>query len=76
MVWIENGRAFAEASAVMNAANYLGGFWSQLAVLASFFPATILNRIYKIIAKYRRRLSRNEAVCQVPSPEERRRFVA
>jgi predicted DCC family thiol-disulfide oxidoreductase YuxK len=76
MVWIENGRAFAEASAVMNAANYLGGFWSQLAALASFFPASISNRIYKVISKYRRRLSRNETARPAPSPEERRRFLA
>lgn len=76
MVWIEDGHAFAESSAVIKAASYMGGWWSQLAALASFFPATILNRVYKIIAKYRRRLSSNGAVCRVPSPEERRRFLA
>jgi predicted DCC family thiol-disulfide oxidoreductase YuxK len=76
MVWIDNGRAFAESSAVIQAARYMGGWWSQLAVLGSFIPASVLNRIYKVISKYRRRLSRNETACPVPRPEERRRFVA
>lgn len=76
MLWIEDGRAFAESGAVIKAAGYMGGWWSRLAALGSLFPATVLNRIYKVIAKYRRRLSRNDGVCVIPSPEERRRFMA
>jgi predicted DCC family thiol-disulfide oxidoreductase YuxK len=76
MLWIEDGRAFAESGAVIKAAGYMGGWWSRLAAFASFLPASILNRIYKVISKYRRRLSSNVAACQVPSPEERRRFLA
>jgi len=76
MLWIEDGRAFAESNAVMKAAGYVGGWWSQLAVLASLFPPNILNRLYKIVARHRRRLSTNVAVCQLPSPEQRRRFLA
>ena len=76
MVWIENGRAFAESGAVIEAARYMGGWWSRLAAFASFIPASVLNRIYRVVSKYRRRLSRNDAVCQLPSPEERRRFLS
>jgi predicted DCC family thiol-disulfide oxidoreductase YuxK len=76
MLWIEDGRAFAESNAVMKAAGYVGGWWLQLAALASLFPPNILNRLYKIIARHRRRLSTNVAVCQLPSPEQRRRFLA
>lgn len=76
MLWIEDGRAFAESNAVMKAADYVGGWWSHLAALASLFPPNILNRLYKIIAKHRRRLSTNVAVCQLPSPEQRHRFLA
>jgi predicted DCC family thiol-disulfide oxidoreductase YuxK len=76
MLWIEDGRAFAESNAVMKAAGYVGGWWSQLAVLASLFPPNILNRLYKIIATHRRRFSTDVAVCQLPSPEQRRRFLA
>lgn len=76
MLWIEDGHAFAESRAVMKAAGYIGGWWSQLAVLASLFPSNLLDRMYRVIAKYRRRLSTNAGVCQLPSPEERRRFLA
>src|SRR3954467_10305263 len=31
MLWIEGGRAFAESNAVLKAADYVGGWWSQLA---------------------------------------------
>ena len=76
MLWIEDGHAFAQSAAVIKAASYVGGWWSRLAGLASLFPPKILNSIYKVIARHRRRLSTSVAVCQVPSPEERRRFLA
>lgn len=76
MLWIEDDRAFAESGAVIKAAGYMGGWWSRLAALGSFFSASVLNKIYKVIAKYRRRLSRNDGVCPILSPEERRRFLA
>lgn len=76
MLWVEGGCALAESDAVIKAANYIGGWWSRLALLASIFPPSIRNSIYKIIAKHRRRLSPSQAVCQLPSPEERRRFLA
>jgi predicted DCC family thiol-disulfide oxidoreductase YuxK len=75
MLWIEEGHAFAEASAVMKAANYLGGFWSLLAGLASIFPPFILNPLYRIIARHRRRLSSNPRVCPTLAPEQRHRFL-
>lgn len=76
MLWIENGRVFAESDAVIKAASYLGGWWSRFGGVASFLPSNTRNRLYKIIAKHRRRLSSNVAVCRLPSPEERRRFLA
>lgn len=76
MLWIEDGRAFTESGAVLKAAVYVGGWWSHLAGLASFLPLRILNGVYRIIAKYRRRLASNVGLCQLPSPEERRRFLA
>jgi len=76
MLWIEDGQAFAESGAVMKAAGYLGGWWRRLAALGSFCPSFILNGVYKFIAKNRRRLSSKAAVCQIPSPEQRKRFLA
>ena len=69
-------QVFAESGAVMKAAGYLGGWWRRIAVLASFCPSFILNGVYKLIAKYRRRLSSKETVCLVPSPDQLKRFLA
>jgi len=55
---------------------YLGGWWSRLAVVGSFCPSFILNGVYKLIAKNRRRLPSNAAVCLAPNPEQRNRFLA
>ena len=76
MLWIEGGQVFAESDAVIKAAGYLGGWWRRLAVLGSFCPSFILNGVYKFIAKNRRRLSSKASVCLVPSPEQRKRFLA
>jgi predicted DCC family thiol-disulfide oxidoreductase YuxK len=76
MLWIEGGRMFAKSGAVIKAAAYLGGWWSQLAVLGSFCPSFILNRVYEFIAKNRRQLSSEAPVCLAPSPEQRDRFLA
>ena len=75
MLWIEGGQAFAESGAVLKTAGYLGGWWSRLAVLASFCPRFLLNGAYKFIAQNRRRLSSTAVVCPVPNPEQRNRFV-
>ena len=76
MLWIEGGQAFAGSDAVMKAAGYLGGWWCRLTVLGSFCPSFILNGVYRFIAKNRRRLLSRAAVCPVPSPEQRNRFLA
>ena len=75
MLWIEGGEVFAKSGAVIKAAAYLGGWWSRLAVLGSFCPSFILNGVYKLIAKNRRRLASNVATCLVPNPEQRDRFL-
>jgi predicted DCC family thiol-disulfide oxidoreductase YuxK len=76
MLWIEDGQVFAESGAVIKAAGYLGGWWSRLAGLGSFCPSFILDGVYKFIAKNRRRLSPDAAVCLAPNPEQRNRFLA
>jgi predicted DCC family thiol-disulfide oxidoreductase YuxK len=76
MLWIEGGQVFAESAAVMKAAGYLGGWWRRLAVFGSFCPWFILDGVYKFIAKNRRRFPSKAAVCLVPSPEQRNRFLA
>ena len=76
MLWIEGGQVFAKSGAAIKAAAYLGGWWSRLAVVGSFCPSFILNGVYRYIAKNRRRLSSDAAVCLAPSPDQRNRFLA
>jgi predicted DCC family thiol-disulfide oxidoreductase YuxK len=76
MLWIEGGQVFAKSGAVIKAAAYLGGWWSRLAVLGSFCPSFILNRVYEFIAENRHQLSSKAAVCLAPRPEQRNRFLA
>jgi predicted DCC family thiol-disulfide oxidoreductase YuxK len=75
MLWIEGGQVFAKSGAVIKAAAYLGGWWSRLAVLGALCPSFILNGVYEFIAKNRRQLSSNTAVCLTPGPEQRNRFL-
>ena len=75
MLWLEGGQALVESGAVMKAAGYLGGWWRRLAVVGSFCPSYILNGVYKFLAKNRRRFS-SKAVCLIPTPEQRNRFLA
>jgi len=55
MLWIANGEAAIESSAVLNAARYLGGFWSVLASAGSLVPSALRNWGYRLIARNRRR---------------------
>jgi predicted DCC family thiol-disulfide oxidoreductase YuxK len=75
MLWIEAGQVFVKSGAVIKAAAYLGGWWSRLAVVGSFFPSFILNAVYEFVAKNRRQLSSNSDSCLAPSPEQRNRFL-
>lgn len=76
MLWIESGRVLTEAGAAIAAANYLGGWPSRLAALASLCPSFILNTLYRLIARNRHRLSSKKASCALLAPEQRNRFVA
>ncbi len=75
MLWVERGQVFAESGAVIKAAGYLGGGWSFLAAIGSLCPRFLLNAGYRFIARNRRRLSSGAAVCLVPRPEQRSRFL-
>jgi len=75
MLWIEHGQVFAQSSSVLKIADYLGGWWSGLGRIGSIVPAALLNRVYKLIARNRRRLSPGPEQCLVPTPAQRTRFL-
>ena len=75
MLWIEGDRVFAESASVIKTTGYLGGWWSRLGRVASLCPAPLLNLMYKVLAKSRRKLMRGSAKCAVPTPDQRSRFL-
>jgi predicted DCC family thiol-disulfide oxidoreductase YuxK len=76
MLWIADGKAAIESSAVLRSAGYLGGVWSALALLGGLIPATLRNWGYRLIARNRRRLSASAASCLVPTADQRARFLS
>jgi predicted DCC family thiol-disulfide oxidoreductase YuxK len=76
MLWIAGDEAATESSAVLRAANYLGGFWAALAAIGSIVPAALRNWAYRLIARNRRRLSLAATSCVVPTIEQRARFLS
>ena len=54
---------------------YLGGVWSALGVVGRLVPAFVRDRVYDSIAKHRHRLTRADASCILPTPEQRTRFI-
>lgn len=51
----------------------LGGFW-KIPGLLSFLPAFLYDWAYRLVARNRKRLF-SDAVCPLPSPSERNRFL-
>jgi predicted DCC family thiol-disulfide oxidoreductase YuxK len=76
MLWISDGEAAIESSAVLRAARYLGGVWSFFATIGALVPAPLRNWGYRLIARNRRRLSSGAASCLVPTADQRARFFS
>ena len=75
LLWIANGEAAIESSAVLDAAKYLGGIWAMLAAMGSLIPPALRNWGYRWIARNRRRFSSSATACLVPTAEQRTRFL-
>ena len=52
-----------------------GGWWSGIGRVGSIVSAALLNWVYKLIARNRRRLSPGPEQCLVPTPAQRSRFL-
>jgi predicted DCC family thiol-disulfide oxidoreductase YuxK len=75
MLWVDGDMVATESNAVLQAARYLGGFFSALAAIASLIPTSIRNWGYRFIARNRRRLSASPTSCLLPTAEQRARFL-
>jgi predicted DCC family thiol-disulfide oxidoreductase YuxK len=75
LLWIADGKAFIESTAVLSAAKYLGGIWGLLATLGLLVPLPLRDWGYRFIARNRRRFSPGAASCLVPTAEQQNRFL-
>jgi predicted DCC family thiol-disulfide oxidoreductase YuxK len=80
MFWVEsapagNGeRVLARSEAVLEVVRYLGAWWRLFGVLG-LVPRAVRNVCYDWFARNRRRFVAGPAVCRVPTPAERSRFL-
>jgi len=75
MLWIEGGQAAIESSAVLHAAQYVGGVWAFLATMGSLVPAALRDLVYRFVARHRRQLAGTSTSCLLPTPEQQARFL-
>lgn len=65
---------FSRFDAVLRTAGYLGGAW-RLLDLTRIIPGALRDAGYRFVARHRHRLTRSHAVCVVPTPAQRARFL-
>jgi predicted DCC family thiol-disulfide oxidoreductase YuxK len=75
IVLVEGKRAFEKSDAVLRVLAGLSGLWPILALLR-VIPRRLRDAIYDWIAANRYRWFGQRAECPVPTPEQRRRFLA
>lgn len=79
VVWYEPAgeggpeQVLTRSRAVLRVLRYLGGPW-RLALVARLVPRGVLDALYSLVARYRRRLFPGDA-CLLPSPTDRHRFL-
>lgn len=73
-VLIEEGRYFVKSTAALRIAKRLNGLWP---LMYSFIivPAAVRNIFYEMIAKNRYKWFGKKEVCELPSPDIRKRFL-
>ena len=75
IVLVEGERSFVKSDAVLRILAGLSGLWPVLALLR-VVPRRLRDALYDWIAANRYRWFGQRAECSVPTPEQRRRFLA
>jgi predicted DCC family thiol-disulfide oxidoreductase YuxK len=68
-------RVYRRSDAVAEVLGLLGGGWSGMGRLLSLVPRALREAGYGLVARVRYRVFGRYAVCPMPKPEERERFV-
>ncbi|KPH71748.1 thiol-disulfide oxidoreductase DCC family protein [Oceanobacillus caeni] len=74
-VLIEDNRCYFKSSAALRVCKHLKGAWKLLYLLL-VVPSALRDCFYEIVAKNRYRWFGKKESCMLPSPNERKRFLA
>jgi predicted DCC family thiol-disulfide oxidoreductase YuxK len=67
-------RLLVRSAAVFEVLRYLGGAW-RIGLVARAVPRPLLDAVYRLVARWRRRLFPPRAACAVAPASERERFL-
>jgi len=65
----------SRSDAVLFVLQELGGFWRAVAAALGFFPRSLREFGYRVVAHHRYRVFGRHAICPVPDPSVRSRFL-
>ena len=74
IVFIEEGKAYTQSTAILKIARHLKGIWC-LAPYLLIIPKPIRDLVYELIGKNRYRLFGKSTTCWLPTPEFKKRFL-
>jgi predicted DCC family thiol-disulfide oxidoreductase YuxK len=74
VIYIANGKAYLRSKAFLHAAKHLRAPW-RWAFAFRWFPGFLLNVGYRFIAAIRYKVWGRVDACELPSPEQRARFL-
>jgi predicted DCC family thiol-disulfide oxidoreductase YuxK len=74
LLWIEDDHAYIEWEAVAHTAAYVGGIYARMAAVAGLLPSALLNAMYRLIARIRKRLAGPPRNCLLLTPAQQLRF--
>ena len=74
IVVLKGKELLVESDAVFALTTYLKAPY-HFAKYARFIPKTVLNQLYRFVAKHRHRFIRQNESCLLPSPQQRKRFL-
>ena len=74
IIFIANGKAYRESSAVLEICKALGGFWKIFYVF-KIIPPILRNGIYRLVARYRYQWFGKTNTCRLPKASEIKRFI-
>ena len=78
VVWLDDRdgveRVAIRSEGALRVASYLGGPW-RLALVARLIPRVVRDAAYDLFARYRYRMFGTAEHCELPSADDRRRFL-